>query len=142
MDKKIEHKGIITKIEAQKLTVTIDSMSMCAHCQAKGMCGTILSTDTKKKDIEVKTTEGANYSLGQDVTVCLEQRLGKKAVVLGLLYPFLVLVVPIILLKLFLFPDNDVLCALIGFCLMAVYYFILYKCKDRIEKEFSFSLKE
>lgn len=138
----VEHKGVIVKIDGEKIKVRIESLSMCAHCSAQKSCGTMLSTDSKEKDIDVVSKTPDKYKLGEEVTVCMEQRLGRKAVVLGFVYPFLVLVVPIIVLKLFVFPSNDAICVLIAFALMALYYLGLYLKKDKIEKKFSFFLKD
>ena len=87
MSETIEHKGRVSDIQDNKIIVTIISKSMCASCHAKGAC---ISGDSKEKIIEVKTSNLSNYIIGDEITVCLERKIGFKAVLIGFFFPFLV----------------------------------------------------
>ena len=138
MNDKIEHKGTITEITNNKIVVRIISSSMCSSCHARGVCG---SLDSKEKNIEVKTTYNSRYRIGDEVTVCLEQKMGYKAVLIGFFLPFIVLFITAFLFNKFIFPTNEVLTALSSLLAVAIYYFIIYALRNKIDKEFYFQIK-
>ena len=138
MSELIEHSGTITQITEKKIIVRIISISMCASCHAKGACN---MNDSKEKNIEVKLSNTSVYKIGQEVVVCMEQKMGTKAVLLGFFFPFLVLIISAILSNKFIFPNNESLTALTSIFSVSVYYLIIYMLREKIEKEFHFRIK-
>lgn len=132
----IEHPGRIDKIEDGKITVTILSMSACATCHSKSMC-TI--SEMEEKTIEIRNPENKEYKLGEQVTIYMKRSLGTKAVFYGYIFPFLVVLISLILLV--IFTKNEGLSALIALALLGPYYYLLHLLKDRFSKTFEFSLK-
>jgi sigma-E factor negative regulatory protein RseC len=138
MKEAIEHKGNIVEITNEKVVVRIISLSMCSSCHAKGAC---ISHDSKEKDIEVRTKEGLKYKIGEEVTVCLKQKLGAKAVLIGFILPFLVMFITALVFNKYVFPNNEALTALSAIISIIIYYFIIFKLRKKIDKGFSFYIK-
>lgn len=138
MSELIEHKGTICEIEDKKVVVRIISASMCASCHAKGACS---MNDTKDKNIEVKVSNSTNYEVGQEVVVCMEQKVGTKAVLIGFFFPFLILITSAIVSNKYLFPTTEALTALVSIISITVYYLIIYLIRNKIEKKFHFHIK-
>ncbi|MDD2191423.1 MAG: SoxR reducing system RseC family protein [Bacteroidales bacterium] len=138
MSELIEHSGTICEIIDSKVVVRIISASMCASCHAKGACS---MNDTKEKCIDVNVSNPSDYKVGQEVVVCLEQKMGTKAVLIGFFFPFLTLIITAILSNKYIFPNNEALTALLSILSITVYYIIIYLIKNKIEKKFHFQIK-
>ncbi len=134
--KNIEHPGVIEEINDNNLLVRIQPQSACASCHSKSYCGV---ADNNDKIVEITVTDNKTYNKGDEVTIMLEQNLGFKALFVGYLIPFLILVVSLIIL--IEITKNEGLSALIAFTLMLPYYFILYRLKNKLKKTFTFRLK-
>ena len=71
----IEHEGIVSRVEGDRVYVKITSQSACGTCKAREACGL---AEAQEKIVEV-TTPGAqqHYTAGESVTVgvpCLKNR--------------------------------------------------------------------
>jgi len=135
-NQKIEHPGIIERIENDCVFVKITSQSACASCHAKGMCN---MTEMEDKIIEVIKEKNKAYSIGQEVTVVLEPSLGTKAVILGYFLPFLILLLTLIIALQIL--SNEWQAGLLALFVLIPYYAVLYFNKDRLKKTFTFNIK-
>lgn len=134
----VEQKGIVIKTQADKITVKIEQKSTCASCHARGAC---TSLDKKDKEIEVKTKEANNYNIGDEIIITISTKLGMKAVFIAFVLPLILLVISLFLtIQLFLLSQP--LSALISLVVLTAYFFVLYKQKRFLSKEFNFSIKE
>jgi len=131
----VEHKGIVSDIKDGIVYVDLLVQSACASCHAKGVCG----ADTAQKTIEVKDSS-FQFSIGDSVIVMLKESLGIRAIFLGYLLPFIVVLSSLIIFKSLNF--NDGLSALLSLSLLVPYYFILYLTRNSIKKKFNFSIKK
>jgi sigma-E factor negative regulatory protein RseC len=132
---KIEHKGTVKEILDDLLLVKIVPESSCQSCRAKMFCG----ADGEEKIIEVSSWD-EDYETGESVMVMLKESLGFKALFYGYIAPFLVILFSIVfMLSLGL---NEGLTAIISLLLLAPYYGILYLYKDKLKKEFTFSIRK
>ncbi|MDD3685461.1 MAG: SoxR reducing system RseC family protein [Bacteroidales bacterium] len=131
----VEHKGIVSDIKDGIVYVDLLVQSACASCHAKGVCG----ADTAQKTIEVKDSS-FQFSIGDSVIVMLKESLGIRAIFLGYLLPFIVVLSSLIIFKSLNF--NDGLSALLSLSLLVPYYFILYLTRNNIKKKFNFSIKK
>ncbi len=134
-DKTVDHLGVIQEIVGQQITVCITSLSACASCHAKGACS---ASDSAEKVITV-FMPNHSHRVGESVKVVMKQALGFKALFLGYLLPFL-----LVLLVLIAFTTFDVSEGKTGLATLAVlpiYYLILYFFRDRISKEFNFEIE-
>ncbi len=133
----IEHKGIVKSIEGNELQVSILNHSSCASCNVKGSCSV---SDIEEKLIDVFVTEPDEYKLGEHVKVYYKQSLGFRALFLGYVLPFFVLLVTmIVMLEI---TDRELLSGLVSLAILVPYYFVVYITKDKLKKTFSFSIKK
>jgi sigma-E factor negative regulatory protein RseC len=132
----IQHPGRIEKIEDGRITVTILSQSACSTCHSKSMCTV---SEMEEKVIDIRNPENDEYKIGEQVTVYMKKSLGTKAVFYGYLFPFLVVLISLILL--IALTNNEGLSALIALGLLVPYYYLMHLMKDRFSKTFEFSLE-
>jgi sigma-E factor negative regulatory protein RseC len=132
----ISHPGIVESIEGQKVNVKILAQSACSSCHAKGMCSV---AEMEEKIIEVNTGAVSNLKPGDTVQITMKKSLGPRAVFLGYLLPFLILLTTLI--TVLAITGNEGLAAIIAILVLVPYYVVLYYLKDRISKTFRFSLE-
>ena len=132
----IEHKGIVSKIEGNLVCVSIDSQSACTNCHVKGVCKV---TEKEEKIIEIENVKG-KFNIGDNVIVYISEHLGFKALFLGYLLPFLLLITTIIVT--YQFADNELLIGGLGIFLLIPYYIIIYLLRHRIKESFEFEIRK
>ena len=132
----IEPPGEIESQEGNMVIVRIKPQSACASCKSQSHCGIAENTD---KLVEVDVAQGINYRKGEEVTITLEQNLGYKALLMGYMLPFLILVFVLVIMM--AITGDELLSALTAITLMLPYYLLLYKFRDRVRKTFTFKLK-
>ncbi len=134
----IEHPGIIDKVESNRIWVSIQPQSACGNCHSKSYCG---MAEVAEKIVEVQNfnTE-RKYEQGQQVTISLKKSLGYRALFLGYLLPFLlVLATLIVSLQL---TRNEAHAALLSLLIVIPYYSFLYVKRDVIKSSFRFYIKQ
>lgn len=137
-DKTIEHEGVIVSITPDMYRVKIQSRSACSSCHAKGFCS---ASDSKQKEIDVlRQDSDPQFSVGESVSLRLKQSLGMKAVWIVYLPPILILVT--ILLYLQHLNVSELYIGLFVILGIGLYYLVLYLFKDRIAKDFYFSIRK
>ncbi len=132
----IEHEGIIDHIDGDVAHVRIESVSACASCHAKGVCS---AADQEEKFLDIPL-HGANYRQGDPVYVQVSKRLGFKAVALGYVYPFLLLM--IVLVGLLAAGAGELQAGSFALLSIVPYYLMLYLFRNRISSTFTFSIKK
>lgn len=132
----IEHKGIIDHIDGDMAHVKIESVSACASCHAKGVCS---AADQEEKFLDVPL-HGANYRQGDPVYVQVAKRLGFKAVALGYVYPFLLLMA--VLVGMLAAGAGELQAGSFALLSIVPYYLGLYLFRNRISSTFTFSIKK
>ena len=131
----IRHAGIVRKADDQKIYVSIVAQSACASCQVKGACNI---TGLNEEIVEVATPPGSDYKTGDRVNVSMEKSLGARAVVLGYLLPFvLVLATLIISLEI---TSNQGIAGLVSLGILIPYYLVLYLNKNLMKRTFVFRI--
>lgn len=136
-EKQIEHPGVVETVSGQKVFVRVESRAACGNCHARSHCS---MTDLDEKVIEVIPGHGRIYEPGQQVIVTLEQSLGFKALMLGYIFPFIILLVSILVLM--SITGNELLSALSGIGLMLPYYAWIYLIRKRLRENFNFRIKD
>jgi sigma-E factor negative regulatory protein RseC len=132
----IDHDGIIEHIDGDVAHVKINSESACAACHAKGVCG---AADQEEKYLDIPLG-GVEYRSGETVRVQVARRLGFKAVALGYVYPFVLLMA--VLTTLTLAGINELKAGMIALLSLLPYYLVLFLARNRIEKTFIFSIQK
>ncbi len=133
----VSHKGVVTSITDKVINVQILSKSACSECHARSMC---TASDMKVKNIEVKRRFYDDYTVGEEVNVSLTKSMGYKAVVLSYLIPLVILL--ILLLYLQDRYGNELIAGLGCVAGVAVYYFIIWLLRGKLENKFSFTIEK
>ncbi|MDP4210675.1 MAG: SoxR reducing system RseC family protein [Bacteroidota bacterium] len=132
----IEHEGIIQEITPKKLLVSIVSNPACSSCNAKSACA---SAESVEKTIEVSPYLGT-YNIGDKVVVKLNQSLGVRAILLGYVYPFVILFATLIVgVKL---TGKELTAGIASLLLVAIYFFSLKLFHVQLEKTFHFDVEK
>lgn len=128
----IEHKGIVDRIEGDKVFVRVMQQSACAGCHAKGVCS---STDTKDHLIESST----KYSLriGDSVSVSGAKQQGLKAVFWAYVMPFLLILMVLIIGNIWI--KNEVISGLSALAVLVPYFMLLRLFRAKLESKFVFN---
>ncbi len=133
--KTVDHLGKVQEITSSDVMVSILNHSSCSACHAKGACGMV---DTTEK-IVVVHKPNHNYQVGQDVRVILRQSLGFKALFLGYVVPFLLVL--LILIVLSAFNVHEGRAGIASLAVLIPYYLGLYFFKDKVSKQFTFEIE-
>ncbi len=133
----IEHLGTINHIDDKLVKVVIKPESACGSCRAKGSCSI---GDTDEKIIEVFRQNNDNYAIGEEIKVVLENSLGIKALGLGYILPFLILM--FILVFMTSIGAGEAMAGAFALGSLVPYYTGLYLFRNNLKREFSFRLKK
>ena len=132
----ITHTGFISKVENDKIIVNIIAMSACASCHAKGMCTV---SDMEEKSIEITRKTGDNYKEGERVIVAMKKSMGTKALMIGYVIPFLLILFSLIILT--IVGTSEGFAGLVSLALLFPYYFGVYLLRDKLKNTFTFSIQ-
>lgn len=91
----VAQKGTVEEVIDHRITVRIHREAACGHCNASKICNL---ADTEERFLEISNDE-ADFRIGDHVEVSVSRSMGNKAVFLGYLLPFLVLISVLILLN-------------------------------------------
>ena len=138
MSKKNEivHTGRIIEITPDSTTVEIIVSSACSSCHAKGLCD---MSEDEEKLISVPTDPYSEYAVGDEVKVCTKMSMGLKAVWISYVIPLLILM--ILILSLSSVIGNELVTGLVAIAGVALYYFVIWLLRDRLNNEFVFYIK-
>ena len=133
----IKHRGRVEKIEGSHVVVRIVQTSACSACSIKGHCN---ASESKEKMIDVFEVN-ASYQIGEEVVLCGTTSMGMQAVLLAFGVPLLILLLALgVTMHL---TDNDALISsLVGLLSIVPYYLVIYFCKDKLKKTFSFTIEK
>ena len=132
----IEHQGIVEYISNEVIRVKITSVSACVGCHARGMCSV---SDMEDKEILVPDS-GGGFRKGDLVEVMMKSSLGTKAVLIGYVYPFLILLT--VLLILTGSGVTELKAGILSLGTLVPYYFMVYLFRDKLARTFSFSIRK
>lgn len=136
IEKTIEHSGVVKHLENNSVVVSIIKNSGCISCQAKKSCNV---SEVEEKEVSVKVKD-ESYSVGEKVMVYYNQSLGYRALLLGYVLPFLLVLT--VLASLIIYGINEGLAGLFSLSILVPYYLILYFTRKQHLKTFSFSIKK
>ncbi len=131
---KVTHPGIVKKVDGNKVEVSVIAQSGCASCQLKGVCSV---GEVQEKVVEVEMS-GFSFKEGQTVTIEMSQSLGTMAVLLGYVFPFVVLLSGLIIF-LQLGLDQGI-AGILSLLLLIPYYGTLYLSRKYFRKKFKYSV--
>ena len=130
----INHNGIISGIKSGVVEVLITDNISCDGCGIKNAC----ISGGKKDNVFFVDSQGQDFSSGDRVQITLSHNRALNAVVWAYIFPFIVMIVSLVILSLFF---NELMAGLISFVLLAVYYFLIFLNKKYFNKRFRLKLK-
>lgn len=136
-DKSIEHEGIVRAIEGRNVKVEILSKSACSGCSARSLCS---SSEQKVKEIDVETSEGERYEIGESVTVVGMESMGLIAVMICYVVPVVLMVATMGVLT--RMGNEDTIVGLAGLGVLVPYFIIVYLMRERLGRRFKFKIKK
>lgn len=137
MNNVIEHSGRIVSIDGSHVQVDIVQTSACSSCKAKSLC---TSSEQKDKLIDVYTDAAASYVVGQEVTVCGTLSMGKAAVRLAFVYPLIIIIAMVSLMRVVM-NRSELFSVAVALVVLALYFALVYSLRERISREFAFWIK-
>ncbi len=114
--------------------VEIITGSACSGCHAKSVCspgGAETRTITVKSD--------ADLNPGDRVTVVMTQSQGFRALAIGYIIPFLVLITAFVITT--AAGAGELISALASFAAIGLYYLAVWILRDKIGEKFEFKIK-
>lgn len=133
----IKHRGIVENIKGSHVQVRIVQTSACSACSVKGHCN---ASESKEKLIDVFDTKASSYRVGEEVMLYGTTSMGMQAVFLAFGVPFLVLLIALFV-AMRLTDGDELQSALVALSALVPYYLIIYVCRNRLSKKFSFTLE-
>ena len=132
----ISHQGVIESVSTDAIKVRITNVSACASCHAKGACN---ASDEQEKIIDA-LPNGKSYTPGETVTITSKESMGFKALFLGYVLPFLLVLITLIITTSLNIEESTA--GLISLSTLIPYYGTLFLFKDKIKKSFVFEIKQ
>lgn len=129
------HDGKVIATEQGLVRVEMHVISACSSCEAHEKCAFV---DKAEKIVEVPTADWQRYAVGDSVVVSISEGLGLLAVLLAYLLPAILLIAAIVLTA--TLTGSEGLAALVTLVVVALYFLILYRFRDRLQRKFSFSI--
>ena len=136
MKNEIKHKARVIEMTPEFTTVEVLVSSACAECHAKGLCG---MSEVQEKVISLPTDPYASYNVGDQVELCTKMSMGMKAIWLSYVIPLAVLM--ILILSLSVVFESEALVGLVSVGGVALYYFVIWLLRGRLNNEFVFYIK-
>ncbi|MBO5250673.1 MAG: SoxR reducing system RseC family protein [Bacteroidaceae bacterium] len=133
----IKHRGRVEKLDGSHVVVRIIQTSACSACSIKGHCN---ASERKEKLIDVYGVN-ASYQVGEEVVVCGATSMGMRAVWLAFGVPVLILLVALSV-AMYVTNEDALVSSLVGLLAVVPYYLIIYMCRDKMNKTFSFTIEK
>lgn len=127
-------------MDRESISVEIVNKSACATCHAKGVCG---ASEEQVRTIVIPqtiATATAGYQVGDTVKLVLSATLGMKAVILAYGIPLAILLAAILVFS--SLKIEQLYVGLFSLAAVAVYYIIFAIFRDKLDKEFVFSIEQ
>jgi sigma-E factor negative regulatory protein RseC len=136
-DKKISHDGVVASLSEGRVTVRITSYAACTSCHARGACQIAGGEEDKLLHIPVRHPD---FSIGDKVRVILDRSLGFRALLLGYVMPFLLILA--ILLVMTAAGSPEWIAGLASLSALLPYYMGLKLMRGRVDRQFSFFIQK
>lgn len=133
----ISHNGVVSRVEANTVTVCVQQKSACAGCHAAGYCS---SADCKDRYITV-TGASPDFHVGDEVILEGHSAMGRLAVFLSFVLP-LILLILLLVLTLSILGLSEGMGTLISLGGMGVYYLILRLFNGKLSRRLVFTIRK
>lgn len=133
----ITHKGTVVQSGRGTVDVLMRPESACGACHARKVCG---MEEGEERILNVVTINAHTYREGEEVNVSISEGMGIKAALIAYAYPFLLVFV--LLIALLQSGISELVAGLSGLGVLAAYYVVLYRFRNRIAKEIQLSISK
>lgn len=138
MSSEIRHLGVIENISEERVRVRILQTSACAACKIASRCN---ASEAKEKIVEVHSASAAKFrNIGDHVMVCTSRGVISKAMRIGFVLPFLLMVFTLIVA--ILVTGSELKAGLLSVGVLVPYYLVVWMLRDRIGRQVSFYLED
>lgn len=131
-------RGMVTKVEGNKLHVIMTRSSACGDCSSCGGC--------EAETISINVENDINAVVGDFVEIEYNKSNMLKSTILVYIFPLIMLVLGVITglnLNTGLGPDSkELLSFLMGVCFMGISYFIINKVDKKVKANRFFTVKK
>jgi len=131
------NQGIVKAIHKNTVVVEITIHEACHGCNVKDAC---TMGRKKQEQISIKIDNPEQFQTGESVLIEIKKSIAYKTVTLAYLFPFLVLVTSLFVT--YYISKRELLSIGVSFSVTFIYYLILKKLKNRIDKEIVFGIKK
>lgn len=132
-NKTLCHEAIVKKVDDDKVTVQMHVESACATCHTRHLCG---MSESKLEELVIHNFYHDHFEIGEKVQVEIKNTLAWKAIIICYFIPFIVLIVSLFTLTKVL--EQELASVLISLGAVALYYFIVWLFRDKIEHNTQF----
>lgn len=134
---KIKHVGVVESITDDCMLVRIEQTSACSGCKIASHCS---ASEQKEKLIEIYDISSIQgHYVGEEVVVSTSISTGMRAVFLGFVIPFFILILSLVFsLQL---TSNEGIAALVALSALIPYYILLYFKRQYLRSQFSFIIE-
>lgn len=129
----IKHAGYVSKIDGNRIEISLVGNINCAACNSKAACGV---SDSDTKIVEIHNND-KDLSINEQVDVVMQNSLGLKAVFWGYVFPFILLFSVMIIASLFV---KELIAGLLALFILIPYYLLLYFNQNTLRKIFTVSV--
>ncbi len=136
----MKHSGVISKITQSAITVSLEGNVNCESCNAKAACGI---SESNSKEIEITSPPAGqastfqSFNINERVDVVMQTDLGLKAVFWAYIFPFILMVVVLVVSSIFF---KEWIAGLLSLIVLIPYYFLLFVLKNSFRKAFKISI--
>lgn len=138
----IKHPAVVKNVDKENETVTvvISEEGECGSCPAVKLCSISSKNGADKNTLKISTPYASGFSVGETVNIIGTESMHKKAIVIAMVVPCLVLV--LVMVSCYIYSGQQALSALMGLCSVIVVFFVFYLLRNKFEHQFSFTLEK
>ena len=129
----ILHEGIVTRADGNSVSVLLSPEVACQGCKAGGSCS---MAGERTKILVVTGVSG--FNAGEKVTVSMKESQGYSALLLGYVYPLVILLATLFLC--ISLSVSELISGLISIAILGLYYLLLFALRTFLSKKFSFKI--
>ncbi|MBN3034152.1 MAG: SoxR reducing system RseC family protein [Bacteroidales bacterium] len=132
----VSRQGVIEAISDTLYIISVPAVSACSECHARGSCR---MGHSGTRIIKVPRQGNVDFRVGDAVEVYMKRSLGLRAVFLGYVLPFIILLGALIITVTWM--ENEAHAALLSLGILVLYYTGLWAFKKHLTSVFKFHIK-
>ena len=132
----IAQKGTVEHVTNQFITVRVHREASCGQCGARTLC---YMGEGTERVFEIRDFD-SGIQTGDQVAVQITRSMGNKAVVIGYLLPFILMISVMLILNAMGYSEG--VTGLLSLSSLIPYYLVLYLIRNRLRKTFAVSVRK